>query len=375
MKYLLAIIILSFIFLSQRAYSQGKSNNDIVLKAIDKNGKAFLKNKNIASVSIGVLKDGKIYTQHFGEIENGKSNAPDNETIYEIGSVSKTMTGYLVAKAVVAKKIKLKDDVRLYLNGDYSNLEYNNKPLTIQHLVTHTSGLPMSLPTEMGKVFENLDENVPEEYYEIEKSYDKENFLADLKRISLNVEPGTAYSYSNTGAELIGYILEKVYEKSIDALLKEIFLDESKMLNTGIDLSEKQTDNLVRGYWMGNKTLSPLMLNKLWGTAGGVKMNMNDMIRYMELQLDPVNPIVAESHKVLYDDENTLKVAYFWRVRNDKYGTYYDHHGGTTGTQNWLFIFPDHKLGISIITNQSGPKTPKLLSKTVKRILKKIVKA
>ncbi|MEX2565090.1 MAG: hypothetical protein WD431_04050 [Cyclobacteriaceae bacterium] len=58
----------------------------------------------------------------------------------------------------------------------------------------------------------------------------------------------------------------------------------------------------------------------------------------------------------------------------NKYGTSYNHHGGTSGTQNWLFIFPDHQLGISIITNQSGPKTPNLLSKTVKRILKDIIK-
>ncbi|QDH80733.1 beta-lactamase family protein [Echinicola soli] len=374
MKHQLSLIILSFIILSQKAYSQDKSDSEVVSKAIDKHGKDFLKNKDITSVSIGVLKDGEVYTQHFGELEKGKGNIPSNESIYEVGSVTKTMTGYLVAEAVVARKIKLEDDIRLYLKGDYPNLEYNNKPVTIKHLLTHTSGLPMSLPTELNGVFESLDENVPKEYYEIEKSYDKEKFLADLKNVSLTVEPGTKYSYSNTGAELIGYVLEKVYRKSLDRLLKESFLDEYEMLSTAIELNETQTRKLVRGYWMSNTTLSPILLNQLWATAGGIKMNLTDMIRYMELQLNTEDPIVSESHKVLYDNK-TLKVAYFWRAWNDKYGPSYNHHGGTTGTQNWLFIFPDHKLGISIITNQSGPKTPNLLSKTVKKILKDIIKA
>ena len=96
------------------------------------------------------------------------------------------------------------------------------------------------------------------------------------------------------------------------------------------------------------------------------------MIRYMKLQLNSEDSIASESHKVLYEEGKTLEVAYFWRVWNDKYGTSYNHHGGTTSTQNWLFIFPNYQLGISVITNQSGPKTPNLLSKTVKKILKDI---
>ncbi len=373
MKYQLSVIILSFAILSQKAYTQGKINNAIISKAIDKHGKAFLNNKSITSVSIGVLKEGETYTQHFGEIEKGKNNTPNNETIYEIGSVTKTMTGYMVAKAVVAGKIKLEDDVRLYLKGDYPNLEYNNKSVTIKHLLTHTSGLPTSLPTELNEIFEKPDENVPEEYYEIEKSYDKEKFLADLKNVSITVEPGTKYSYSNAGAELVGYVLEKVYEKSIDELLKENFVREYNMLNTAIELNETQKKKLVRGYWMNNTTPSPNQLNKLWATGGGAKMNLTDMLHYMELQLNSKDPIVFESHKVLCEEGKTRKIAYFWNVSNDKHGKSYNHHGGTSGTQNWLFIFPKYKLGISVITNQSGPETPGLLSGTVKRILKDII--
>ena len=374
MKHILFLITLILTFILQKSSSQERGNSDIIVKTIDKHGKDFVRNKNISSVSIGVLKDGEIYTKHFGELEKGRDNTPNNESIYEVGSVTKTMTGYLVAKAVKEGKINLDEDVRFYLKGDYQNLEYNDKPITIKHLLTHTSGLPMTLPVELNGVFENLDENVPNRYYEIEKSYDKEKYLADLEKVSINVEPGIQYTYSNAGAELIGYVLEIVYEKNIDELLKDSVLGKYRMPNTAIELDQIQKEKLVKGYWMSNTILSPNQLNTLWGSAGGMKMNLTDMLCYIELQLNNENPIVTESHQVLYEEDKTLKMAYFWRVWNDKYGTSYNHHGGTSGTQNWLFIFPDYQLGISIITNQSGPKTPNLLSKTVKKMLKDLIK-
>ncbi|TXD81509.1 beta-lactamase family protein [Subsaximicrobium wynnwilliamsii] len=374
MKYslLIAIITISTIF-CEKTFPQSDTTNETIVKTIQKNGLAFLKNKNINSTSIGIYKDGKMYTEHFGEIEKGKSNPPDDGTIYEIGSVTKTMTGYLVARAVLEKKIKLEDEITMYLKDDYSNLQYNGNPITIKHLLTHTSGLPMFLPMEMNGVFDKLTEDVPNEYFQLEKSYDKEKFLADLKNVTLKVAPGTTYSYSNAGAELIGYVLETVFEKNIDNLMEESYLTEYGMSNTAIELNHTQKQELVQGYWMDNETFSPNQLNTLWATGGGVKMIIMDMMHYIALQLNSKNPIVSESHKVLYEECKTFKISYFWRVWNDKYGTSYNHHGGTSGTQNWLFIFPRYDLGISIITNQSGPKTPKELSRTVNKMLKDII--
>jgi serine-type D-Ala-D-Ala carboxypeptidase/endopeptidase len=373
MKYHLSIFIISLAIASPKSYAQ-EQNNDPISKAIDKHGKAFLNNKNITSVSIGVFKDGQTYTYHGGEIEKGQGNTPTNETIYEVGSVTKTMTGYLVARAVLEGKIKLDDDVRIYIKGEYPKLEYEGHPITIKHLLTHTSGLPMSLPIELNAVFEKLDEHVPDRYYEIEQTYNKEKFLADLKNVTITIQPGTKYSYSNAGAELIGYVLETVYKKSIDELLKESFLQKYGMLNTGIEINDTQKQKLIRGYWMSNTKPSPNQLNKLWATGSGAKMNLTDMLRFMKLQLDNENPIVEESHKILLEEGKTLKVAYFWRVWTDKYGRSYNHHGGTSGVQNWLFIFPKYKLGISVITNQSGPKTPELLNDVVRKMLKDIIR-
>jgi CubicO group peptidase (beta-lactamase class C family) len=192
---------------------------------------------------------------------------------------------------------------------------------------------------EMNGVFDKLTEDVPNEYFQLEKSYDKEKNLADLKNVTLKVAPGTTYSYSNAGAELIGYVLETVFEKNIDNLMEESYLTEYGISNTAIELNQTQKLELAQGHWMDNETFSPNQLNTLWASGGGVKMTIMDMMHYIALQLNSKNPIVSESHKVLYEEGKTFKISYFGRVWNDKYGTSYNHHGGTSGTQNSLFIF------------------------------------
>lgn len=370
MKYSLIIVSIILQLVSVNVFSQQSEKNNDISKAIEKYGNQFLKNKNISSVSIGIYKDGNIYTKHLGEIIKGEGNPPTDDTIYEVGSVSKTLTGYLVAKAVLEGKLKLDEAITTYLTGDYSNLQYNGNPIKIKHLLTHTGGLPTFLPLELNDTFTTLDETVPAKYHQLEKSYSREKFLVDLKNVTITTEPGGNYAYSNAGAELTGYILEKIYQKSIDELIREYL----QLENTVIQLNDTQAQKVVSGYWMDGNTQSPLQANPLWGTAGGMKMNILDMLQYCKLQLDSDNPIVEESHKVLHKKNAAQQVAYFWQVWNDKNGRSYNHHGGTTGTQNWLYIFPKYNLGISIITNQSGPATPNLLNKTATKILKSIVK-
>ena len=94
------------------------------------------------STSIGVVYRGKEFIRHHGDMEAGKSTPPTDAPLYEIGSLSKTMAGTLMAKAVLERKLGLEDDVRTYLQGAYPNLQYQGEPIRIRHLLSHTSGLP-----------------------------------------------------------------------------------------------------------------------------------------------------------------------------------------------------------------------------------------
>src|SRR6218665_1258905 len=138
MKYLTFILFLALLGCkSHEQISKQKIEN-----AITKNALQLLEDKRFHSVSVAIYKDGKSTTKHFGELTIGKGNKPNDSTLYEIASVTKTFTGYIAAKAVLDKKINLDDDIRIYLDGPYPNLEFKGEPITIKHLITHTSGFP-----------------------------------------------------------------------------------------------------------------------------------------------------------------------------------------------------------------------------------------
>jgi CubicO group peptidase (beta-lactamase class C family) len=369
----LSALLTALVFLPLFGHTQIPINNSQIPAAIEKSGQWFLKGKNITSASIGVHSGGENFTAHFGELDKGKGNRPDDNTLYEIASVTKTMTGYLLAKAVAEGRVRLKDPIQQYLDTPYPNLAFKGTPITVRHLATHTSGLPVFLSPKMNNAFTDKDPEEPFKFLALEQEYNKTKFLEYLANVTLTRKPGEVYGYSNAGTELVGLVLEKVYQQSIDEQLAAAFLEKTGMTNTAITLSPEQKEQLVQGYWMDNDRPSPNILNNLWATGSGVKSTLEDLMKYAALQLDDQDPITSQAQEILYDNGKGKRVAYLWDVSMDRYGTYYSHHGGTGGMQNWLFIFPKYDLGISIITNHSDYSTPTRLSKAARMILKEIV--
>nr|WP_230392147.1 serine hydrolase domain-containing protein [Pontibacter sp. FD36] len=334
---------------------------------MDRNADSLLLDSKINSVSIGIYKDGKKYTSHYGELDKGKGNRPSDSTIYEIASVSKTFTGILVANAVLDKKISLEDDIRDYLNEDFPNFEYQNEPIKIKHLLTHTSRLPRFLPDSISELLSDFNESLPFRFYEMQKGYSKKDFFKDLHNVKLDTVPGAKYQYSNVGTELMAKILENVYQKTFDEILRVYFEKAADMGDTQISLPKDKETNLANGYGMANNLVPHEVV--MFGAAGGVKTTMPDLVSYMALQLDTNNSTVAESHRALYV-RGSREMVYYWPVRNsEEYGKYFSIHGGAFGSQNWFFILPKYNLGISVITNQSDLETADKLMKTVKGLI------
>ncbi|MEJ8801368.1 serine hydrolase domain-containing protein [Pontibacter sp. H249] len=370
---LIILLILGITISSCNKHSKNITNSkiDSVKISIEKNADSLLLDPKINSVSIGIYKDGETYTGHFGELDKGIGNKPTDATIYEIASVSKSFTGTLVAQAVLDKKINLDDDIRKYLDGDFSNLEYNNSPIKIKHLITHTSGLPRSLPTSIDALFDTIDEKLPFRIYEIEKNYSKTQFLGDLQTVKIAAIPGTSFNYSNADTEVMAYILEKVYKMTYDQLLQKFICKPAGMKDTKVKLSAEELNRLANGYGETNK-LVPHFANTLWGADGGIKSTTADLVNYMKFQLENNNLAAAESHKLIFS-ENDIKMGYLWPIiTNDEDDIYYTIHGGAFGTQNYLLIIPKYNLGVSIITNQSGPETQGKLWNTMNNLLNDI---
>lgn len=369
----LLISILTF-SCNNKLKTSDKEAADSIESAIKKNATTLLSDPKINAISIGVYKEGKTYTGHFGELDQGKGTIPTDRTIYEIASVSKSFSGTLVAQAVLDNKLNLEDDIRIYLNGEYSNLEYEGNPIRVKHLITHTAGLPRFFPTRINDLFNNIDENLPFRIYNIEKNYSKKEFLDDLKTISIEIIPGTSYRYSNADVELMAHILENIYELSFEQLLQKYICTKAYMNSTKVHLSPEEMNHLANGYGEINNNV-PHFANTLWGAGSGIKSTTSDLINFIKFQLDENNLVVKESHRMLYS-ENNMQMGYLLPIFNDsEYGIFYQIHGGAFGTQNFLMIIPKYKLGISIITNQSGPHTQEKLSSTLNNLLFEITKS
>lgn len=379
--YILFIFLLSNLCLAQQPILTNRRCSTLIKtneikNVIDSAMHKMIKRPLIHSASIGLVYQGKEYIEHYGELEDGKNNRPNNETIYEIGSLSKTLTGMLVAKAVLEKKLNIDDDVRKYLTGTYPNLEYNHHPIKIKDLLTHTSGIPNMLPLEANEILQDFtNHSTPDKINTLYQKYEKKNFFADLNMVKIDTVSGYKYSYSSAGTQLMASVLERIYKSDFEKLLKEYISENISMESTKINLSSQELKRLATGYHSDNPLPTTPMPKLPWGASGNVKSTLPDMIKYIRFQLLN-DKIIAESHRPIVKFDPEFSIGYFWNVITDnkKLGTYYLHHGGVPRSQCYIYIIPKYDLGVFIITNQSGNSTASVMEEALNEIFDYIVK-
>lgn len=326
------------------------------------------------STSIGVTYRGTEFIRHRGGMETGKSNPPTDETLYEIGSLSKTLAGTLMASAVLERKVSLDDDVRMYLQGDYPNLEYRGAPIRIRHLLSHTSGLPNMLPERANTVLADFtDLRTPGELNAIYAHYGQADFFRDLHAVEIRQAPGKDYAYSSTGTELTAHILETVYKSDYESLLRGFFRDSAAMTGLRIRLGDTEATRLAVGYHSDNAVPTTPMPQLPWGASGNVKATVPEMMKYLKFQLAG-GPVVTESHRTLVKFDSEFSIGYFWNiVSGDRLkGVYYAHHGGVPRSQCYIYIVPKYDLGIFVITNQSGDHTARAMETAINTLVERI---
>jgi len=350
------------LFLTLTGQLQAKTSNKIthtdISNAVKIEANKLLNDSRFSSVSIGVVSDSQAITEHFGELTKTQGNTPTDNTLYEIASVSKTMTGLIAAYAVSEGKLSLDENINVYIDNSMEQLSTKQTPVTIRELVTHTSGLPRD-SAELGLTSETLTRSA---------------FLMAVNRYDPSKTKGK-YNYSSVGTELLSFILETIYQTPFDTLLQQVLSSKADMHNTKVNLDELALKNFAFGYDDKNEVaIAHIEHNVLWGGSGYIKSNMSDLTKYMKLQLQQQNPVITESHKKLFHVEGTDYLAYFWIAADDEQlGTYYIHHGGLESTQNWMIIFPKYNLAVSVISNSSFEAAAGLLRSAGMNIIKKLI--
>ena len=326
---------------------------------VDKAVTGLMSDPDIAGTVVAVIKGAEVYYYHYGDIDKKSPKLPDNKTIFEIGSISKTFTGILLAQAVLDGKIKLDDDIRKYLPAKCSGLQLEGKPILVKQLSNHTSGLPR-LPDDLGST-PGYNEKDPYKHYSKEMYY---NYLARVKLASV---PGKIQEYSNTGVAVLGIILEKIYGQTYTQLLKKHITDPLKMSNTYIEIPEKQLTNFATGY--NNGAEAPHWNLASSSPAGGIRSTLNDMVVYLTANMREVLPAIALSHKETFKEGNEI-TGLNWFMPTTKNGdTLVWHNGGTGGFTSYIGYLKDKRVGIVVLTNSASENGPDKVGSAILKFL------
>jgi D-alanyl-D-alanine-carboxypeptidase/D-alanyl-D-alanine-endopeptidase len=170
----------------------------------------------------------------FGTLDDGK--APDGDTVYEIGSITKTFTAILLAQAVLAGRVTLDTPVAQLL-PDFKIPSRAGKEITVGQLSTQHSGLPR-LPSNL----------LPKDGADPYADYDAARLKAFLAGYELPRDPDASYEYSNLGLGLLGYALAQQEHTSWDALTRENILKPLGMTMSGTAFSDAMRAHLAAGH-------------------------------------------------------------------------------------------------------------------------------
>jgi CubicO group peptidase (beta-lactamase class C family) len=346
------------------------STDSAVKSTVDQAARQFfMQNPQAAGVSIGVYKDGKTYTYNYGTVERGKHRAPTADTLYPIASITKTFTGTLLAQAALEGKVRLDDDVRKYLEGDYPNLEFEGHPIRLFDLLDHRSGLPFFIPDrpETRPDFENNLIPWPIRIANIEKTYTRQDFFDDLHKVKLTAVPGDKFQYSNAAAMLTGYILERIYGTSYATLLKEKVLAPLKMDATTILLTPSQARKAAKGYdEKGN--LAPENPNELQA-AGAIRSSVNDMLKYAEWQMEETDAAVKLSHNPVFTS-GFYSAGLNWQEMSSDGLRVIWQEGNIVGFNSFCIVEPELKIGLVLLANEEDQTSAHGQSVLANEILK-----
>ena len=292
-------------------------------------------------IVVGVYENGSTKYYSFG-VANLETKEPvTSNTLFEIGSITKTFTTSMAAILSVDQKLNFADPAQKYLPSKMVLPERNGKVITLEHLATARSGLP-----RMPLNFQPKDPLNP--YID----YTEEELTYFISNYELTRDPGSEYEYSNLGMGLFGYLVARVNEKTYSNTLEQLISKPLGMKHTYISgmRTEKQ---LATGY-------ADKLAMKAWTWddqsvitgAGGIVSNAEDMMKYMIAQLN-TNSSLSKAFALTHQpraDAGKMKIGYGWHIRDENLVW---HNGGTGGFRSFAGFDKTKNKAIVILTNST----------------------
>ncbi|HHX8291086.1 TPA: class C beta-lactamase [Vibrio diabolicus] len=338
---------------------------------VDECAKGLMNEYDIPGLAVAVTIDGMRYFYNYGFADESKGSLVTNDTIFELGSISKTFAATLTGYAQEKGKLHMDDKVKDYIPELENSVLGNTK---LVHVATYTAGgLPLQFPSEVTNDAEMM------QYYKTWKP---------------EYEAGTKRKYSNPSIGLFGYIGALSMKSDYTEMMETVILPELGMTNTFVDVPKDQLNNYAFGYSSEGKPVR-VNLGILDAQAYGIKSTSLDMLQYIEAnmgqaQLNSDIENALERTHTKYFDTDTFTQAVGWEgydypvslsqllkgnssdviinakpVQASVSGTlgrdvWYNKTGSTGGFGAYVAYVPSEKIGIVILANKNYPNAERV---------------
>lgn len=272
--------------------------------------------------------------------------APDQDTLFEIASITKTFTSLMLAQMVKEGAVTLSQPVQALLPAAKVTVPtYGGKEITLQHLSTHTSGLPYMPTNHTPK-----DPRLPFADYNVTQLY------AMLNGYTLTRAPGATWEYNNLAVGLLGHALSLKDAKTYEAMLAARITGPLKLKDTAITLSAAQTQRLAQGHDCDLK-VAPHSKFDVMAPAGALRSSARDLLAYVEAQAglaqSSMAAVMAETHRTQHSGPPTMGLG--WIINE---GRYHWHNGGVRGFESFCGFDKQARVAVVVLANSNSAWQP-----------------
>ena len=337
--------------------------------AIDSLVAAKMEEAGLMGLAGMVFVDGEmVWSKGYGHRDYLRTQPFTTTTPMTIASITKTFTGVSMMRLVAEGKLDLDADVNRYLPFRVRNPRFPDTAITLRMIATHTSSI-----TDRWEVYRatyDFGGDPPEPLADFITSY----FAPDGHRYSADnyttAAPGAAREYSNIGAGLVGFIIERLTGERLDAYTRRHIFEPLGMRSTGWFLRDLPTAELSMQFVAVDGWAIPLP--RYGGTTypdGGLRTSVSDLSRFFLALLDHGEHDGVRILPAREADEMTRfqftgpsfplgygpgegNTGLFWRTRHN--GEYMGHGGNDPGVQTLMLSSLDRRVAVILFSNTSG---------------------
>lgn len=361
----IALVIVFMIALPIRGgYEKGRFKAEMGDEIFDRLVLKIMQIAKIPSISMAIVKEDKlIWTKGFGEYDLENCKEANEDAIYLVASISKTITATAIMQLHEKGYLSLDEDVNKYLPFVLRNPKYPNKQITFRMLLAHQSSLAVDPPAFYSYFPADLE--VKDYLGKWLKEYLTPDGIHYKPQIWTDKEPGKEMNYANVGYSILGYLVERIANMDFEEYCRQNIFMPLGMENSSFDVINLNISRLAVPYIFQNGKYYPLLHYAILDyPAGGLRTSIVDLSHFLIAHMNGgiYNGIrilseesVKEMHSVQYpNNKYSFQYGLGWQIWYRGGEKYVGHTGSLYGILTEMKYRESDKTGIIFFMNKGA---------------------